>query len=966
MKHHNFRLIYLRFMAAVLLLCIICSLNVFAKTDDENGKIEINTVYNKKDENSYLTYQEKNSNFKLAADDIVLFGGQALKDESTAAFEAENITDSKGNIFENSVVWKQDGTLVYRANVPQDALYNINITYLPQSDSGMNISFGLLIDGTAPFTESEDLFLPSCFKNDENKRYDGMGNQFSPQQVLLGEFVSRDLFDDTGASPLPYCFYLTKGEHTLTFVPGSEEVALAKITLLAPDTLDSYSKVSANYKKSDAKNTIIIEGEDACIKDTRAIVPKADTTSAIVNPASATKQILNYIGSTNWKTPGEKVVWKFDVEESGLYDLRMIYKQDQTVNGYSYRILEIDGKIPFSEAQNVKFYYGTSWQTYRFEDEKANPYLIWLDKGEHTLSLTATLGETAVFYNRLKEISSDLGDLYLEIAMITGESPDPNRDYDLFRQIGDFNEKLNKYYEQLTSLSSDMHALSGNQSTSCISAINNMAYVLKCMEENPYIAQKYVTDYYNKYTTVSSWLYDMKSMPLSIDRIYLVPQSLDYKIELPNILTKLSFSVKRFLVSFTADYTATSADEGEATLKIWVNWGRDQAMVLNSLIQESFTPKTGIGVNLEITDATLVKGILSNNAPDLALHLARTEPVNLAMRGALYDLKNFDDYNEVVKRFGESSSVPYEYGDGIYALPDTQSFYIMVYRTDIFESLGLSVPETWDEFLAVTAVLQRNNMQAWIPYTEITASTTVNTGVGGLNLFASILQQFGGKLYDNKKTICLLDSTDSLQAFTYWTEMYTKYKLPVRASFYNRFRIGTMPLGIEAYTNYTMLAQTAPEIDGRWGIACVPGYKDEEGNVRNYVSGSGTGCSILSTSENKDAAWEFLKWWTSADTQLSYNNNVESILGTVSRTMTATLEAFESMAWDKNDLEVLLEQRRRIQEIPEVPGSYYVSRSVDQAFWGVVNDVDTPKDSLMKWNEISNSEIERKIKQYIK
>ena len=125
-------------------------------------------------------------------------------------------------------------------------------------------------------------------------------------------------------------------------------------------------------------------------------------------------------------------------------------------------------------------------------------------------------------------------------------------------------------------------------------------------------------------------------------------------------------------------------------------------------------------------------------------------------------------------------------------------------------------------------------------------------------------------------------------------------------------------------------------------------------------------CIIMADTEYPQECWEFLKWWTSADTQLSYNNNVESILGTVSRTTTATLEAFESMAWEKNDLVVLLEQRRRIQEIPEVPGSYYVSRSVDQAFWGVVNDVDTPKDSLMKWNEISNSEIERKIKQYIK
>lgn len=177
------------------------------------------------------------------------------------------------------------------------------------------------------------------------------------------------------------------------------------------------------------------------------------------------------------------------------------------------------------------------------------------------------------------------------------------------------------------------------------------------------------------------------------------------------------------------------------------------------------------------------------------------------MRGSLVDLTGFSDYSEVATRFGETSAVPYTYENGIYALPDTQSFYLMFYRTDIFKVLELEVPETWDDFLAVTAVLQRNNMASWIPYTQITASTTVNTGVGGLNLFASILQQNGAELYNKELNSCTLDSKLSLKAFTYWSEMYTKYKMLTTANFYNRFRIGTMPLGIEVYTQYTTLKQ---------------------------------------------------------------------------------------------------------------------------------------------------------------
>lgn len=311
-----------------------------------------------------------------------------------------------------------------------------------------------------------------------------------------------------------------------------------------------------------------------------------------------------------------------------------------------------------------------------------------------------------------------------------------------------------------------------------------------------------------------------------------------------------------------------------------------------------------------------------------------------------------------------TADVPYIYKNGVYALPDSQSFYLMFYRTDVFEALNLSVPQTWDEFLAVTAVLQRNNMASWIPYTQIADSNTVNIGVGGLNLFASILQQNGAEFYNEDRNHCLLDSKSAYKAFSFWTEMYTKYKMPTTASFYNRFRIGTMPLGIEVYTTYTQLKQAAPEIDGRWSIATVPGTSREDGTIDKTVSGAGTGCGILFSSKRKAEDWEFLKWWTDEETQLKYNNNVESILGAISRSTTATTGAFEQMVWTASDLKVLMEQRSYIKEIPEVAGSYYVSRAVDQAFWSVINDGEAPKDALMKWSDIANNEIERKIKQY--
>lgn len=682
---------------------------------------------------------------------------------------------------------------------------------------------------------------------------------------------------------------LSAGTHRIEFNNLPNDITISKLFLVKKVNTAGYDYAAAAEESEKYDLSSVgqsgVEGEAAYIKSEKSLVSKSDSSSARLTPSNPYKQRINYIGGTNWKTPGEEIIWKIKVPKTGYYKLGFSFLQDQNINGFSYRELKLDNEIPFSECASIAFGYSTGWQN---EVLAANgrEMLFFLSEGEHLLSLTGTLGETAAQYSELQSVLTEIGDLYIDIAMITGESPDANRDYDLFKNIPNFNERLTNIGERLESIAQSLQRLSGSGTTSLISSLKDMKRITDNMIKERYSAQNYVSNYQSSYTTLCNWLYDMRSMPLSIDRIIVSPSDKTAEFKNVGIGERMGFGIKRFISAFSDDYAADDKKSGDS-IKIWVNWGRDRAMVLSNLISESFTPKTGVKVNLEITNASLLYGMMSGIAPDLSLQMARTELVNLALRGALVDLSKFEDYKEVSSRFGASADVPYRYNGGVYALPYTQSFNIMFYRKDILSSLKIPVPNTWDEFLAATAVLQRNNMNAWIPYTQIASTSTVNTGVGGLNMYASILQQFGGSIYNDGLDECVINDTIGLDAFTYWSDMYSKFTLPTTASFYNRFRIGTMPLGIEAYTLYATLVEAAPDIDGRWGIAQVPGIADASGNINRSVAGSGTGCVTLKSSKNQATAWEFLKWWTSAETQTAYNNNVEAILGTISRITTA-------------------------------------------------------------------------------
>ena len=544
---------------------------------------------------------------------------------------------------------KQNGA-EWSFDTKSDSKYNIKLVFAPTDENTNIYKYSLFIDNSLPFKSCEELKLRTYWEDDGGIRTLTNGDQVNPLQKCITEFTEQTVFDPDGIENSPYEFMLSAGKHTIKIVSLGKAFKIQRIILSPVEEIKKYSEVSQeykNYKNYDGKQ-IVIEAENALYKNEYSLTSKSDNSTAGISPSSPTNSLINYIGGTNWKEQGTEIVWNLDVKKDGLYKVGFAFKQSYVTDGLVYRNLKIDGKTPFYEAGDIPFAYSSKWQFKEFKDEEGNDYLIYLTTGSHKLSLSVTLSDTAEVFKRLKEVVSALGDLYLDIVMITGEDPDTNRDYELHKQIPEFEETLTDSLKKLNALSKD---LNGNLKVNgeLNGAVKNMSRVIQNMLDNVYDAHLQVKNYYTAQQTLSTWLYDIKNMSLALDQIILASPQKEFDTPKASFLERLKFFIIRYSESYSKNSSTvtSSKDKSLDNIKIWVNWGRDQVKVLNSLIQDSFTPKYGINVTVEQVNATLVQGVISGNSPDLYLHMARTEPVNLAMRGVLYNLRNFDDYEKV-------------------------------------------------------------------------------------------------------------------------------------------------------------------------------------------------------------------------------------------------------------------------------------------------------------------------------
>ncbi|MBR7132640.1 MAG: extracellular solute-binding protein [Clostridia bacterium] len=870
--------------------------------------------------------------------------------ESASAI-VELVSDGAVKTDEGAVRFEQNNSFAeYKVNVPKDGWYNIKIGYLPLEGKSSNIQFSLKINGKAPFKGAEAFVLNRFYADDGiDKDYSGNEIRTPKREIFFTSYTF--IYDNSRVYPSPLLFKLKTGENIITLDFAYALVEVKEVRVTSPSEAFSYNdyklSVKQNGDNSNGKDTIVIQAETPEYTSSKMLYPTYDRQSAITQSSdgelnNAYSLNLNTIGQSSWKQPGQIIAYSFTVKNSGFYHIGMRAKQSEARGIFSTRKITIDGELLFDELASVSIPFDNDWQIITLGAEE--PYEIWLDAGKHTIEFESVSGIIGAYTERLEKIVASLNELYRKVIMITGTSPDVYRDYRLENQIPDLKSQMKELSKQLASVKNEMLD-DGVQKGSDMVVIDQITSLLDSFEKRPRTIPERLNKFQDAISSLSSWILTLKEQPLEMDYIFIEGNASEKRKENAGFFETIVFRFRMFLSSFTGDYYQLSdASNSKEALKVWVALSRDQTQVISDLINNDFKAKYNSEVTISLVKQSLVTAIAAGTEPDVSLYAG--DVVNLAARNSLCELSSFAGFEEVKTWFSENAFVPYTYNSGVYAMPLQQSFLMMFYRTDIFEDLGIKPPKTWDELDSVITILQKNKLNAGVP--------------ASASIFNALLFQAGGNYYNENQSKTRFDEEVAVTAFTKWTEFYTKYRLPQSFSGLVRFRSGEMPLLLENYTFYNTLAVGAPEISGLWEMVSIPGTLKADGTIDNTTVSSGSGAVILNSSKNKELAFEFVKWFASAEIQYQYGQNVENILGSGSRYDPANINALSELNWSPDNIAELTEQLVNSTFEPVITASYYVGRNLDNAYRAVTLKGLSPREALYSYNVDINAEIKRK------
>lgn len=197
----------------------------------------------------------------------------------------------------------------------------------------------------------------------------------------------------------------------------------------------------------------------------------------------------------------------------------------------------------------------------------------------------------------------------------------------------------------------------------------------------------------------------------------------------------------------------------------------------------------------------------------------------------------------------------------IYGTPQDSGAMTMVYRRDVFDKYGLTVPKTWDEFAQQAQKLHAQTKSVGM------ISFPVNWILGPLGF----VWQAGGKLFDYSDGKWYIDFTNptAKKVFNYWAKLIAdgsvKADMWWNSDWYKELTDGGAATVISGGWFPEWLQLNSKESSGKWGVAMVPQW--DASNPHNGEMG-GSGFYVSSQSKQAEASSLFVLWLNSAHESL--------------------------------------------------------------------------------------------------
>ncbi|MCD6218757.1 sugar ABC transporter substrate-binding protein [Candidatus Calescamantes bacterium] len=140
-------------------------------------------------------------------------------------------------------------------------------------------------------------------------------------------------------------------------------------------------------------------------------------------------------------------------------------------------------------------------------------------------------------------------------------------------------------------------------------------------------------------------------------------------------------------------------------------------------------------------------------------------------KGALIDLTDwYEEDKEYFKEIYPSLIESMMWEGRLYALPGNCNVDILYYNRDIFDEKGISYPDedwTWENLLEAAKKLTKKDKRGNI----------IQFGCVFGPKWLSFILQNGGKIWNENRTKCIINSPEAKEALVFWKDLYTKYKV---------------------------------------------------------------------------------------------------------------------------------------------------------------------------------------------
>lgn len=282
---------------------------------------------------------------------------------------------------------------------------------------------------------------------------------------------------------------------------------------------------------------------------------------------------------------------------------------------------------------------------------------------------------------------------------------------------------------------------------------------------------------------------------------------------------------------------------------------------------EQFEEKTGINVNLELygeaqlrekctteflAGSSTIDAFLMSPLQDMAAYANNgwIEPLDSYLDDPDFDWEDFSS--------APMEQIKIQSTGEIGVLPLYSSVQLMYYRKDIFEEKGIKPPTNYEELIAACQAINdpANNFYGIACRGEKIALTSQ---------FSPFLYGFGGAYF--KDGTCAFNTPENLEAAKFYGNLLGNYAPEgILTTGYSQmtqlFNAGQVGMCIDAIALYqTLIDPNESAYYDKVGVAPIPEGPAGRQSYKQVVWGA----ALYAGSQNKEAAWEFMKYVAGKD-----------------------------------------------------------------------------------------------------